>query len=82
MCVSRLYRVVDREEGPWAEVEDVNGARSRASLLAYDGPELAAGEWVSVHSSYVLERVDAAEAAAVRDEIRRAERPRELGASA
>ncbi len=80
MCVSRLYMIVAREDGPWVEVEDVFEQRSRASLLAYDGPELAAGDWVSVHSGYVLARVDAQEAQGVRNEIRRAQREeKELG---
>jgi hydrogenase maturation factor len=40
-------------------------------LLAYDGVELCAGDWVIVHSGYVIDRVDAAEAARVVEEIRR-----------
>jgi hydrogenase maturation factor len=45
---------------------------SRASLLAYDGVELSAGDWVSVHSGYVIDRVDATDAARVVEEIRHA----------
>jgi hydrogenase maturation factor len=64
------------------EVEDIDAARSRASLLAYDGPELTAGEWVSVHSGYVLAHVDGEEAAKVKEDILRAQRESsERGAS-
>lgn len=72
MCVSRFYRVL-RNDGPASvEVEDVDRVNSRASLLAYDGVELRAGDWVSVHSGYVIDRVDAADAARVAEEIRHA----------
>jgi hydrogenase maturation factor len=72
MCVSRLYKVL-RNDGPaWVEVEDVDRVNSRASLLAYDGVELSAGDWVSVHSGYVIDRVDATDAARVVEEIRHA----------
>ena len=72
MCVSRFYEVRRRDGPAWVEVEDVNRVNSRASLLAYDGVELCAGDWVSVHSGYVIDRVDAIEAARVVEEIRRA----------
>lgn len=65
MCVSRLYRVVAVGEDERVEVEDAAGARSRASLLAYDGGPLRPGEWVVAHSGYVLERVDRDEAASI-----------------
>jgi hydrogenase maturation factor len=72
MCVSRLYKVL-RNDGPaWVEVEDVDRVNSRASLLAYDGVELSAGDWVSVHSGYVVDRVDADDAVRVVEEIRHA----------
>lgn len=73
MCVSRLYRVLACDEPAWVEVENVDHVRSRASLLAYDGARLSPGEWVSVHSGYVIDRVDAAEAASAAEEIRRAQ---------
>ena len=72
MCVSRFYEVLRRDGPAWVEVEDVNRVNSRASLLAYDGVDLCAGDWVSVHSGYVIDRVDAIEAARVVEEIRRA----------
>jgi hydrogenase maturation factor len=71
MCVSRLYKVLGREDA-WVDVEDVDHVISRASLLAYEGEELDVGDWVSVHSGYVIDRVDAIEAARVVEEIRRA----------
>jgi hydrogenase maturation factor len=40
------------------------------SLLALDGPTPAPGQWLSVHSGYAIDRVDAGEAEAVRDELR------------
>ena len=75
MCVSRFCEVLRRDGPAWAEVEDVNRVNSRASLLAYDGVELCAGDWGSVHSGYVIDRVDAIEAACVVEEIRRAKTP-------
>jgi hydrogenase maturation factor len=70
--VSRLYKVVRNERTWFVEVESVDGVRSRASLLALDGPIPGPGDWVVVHSGYVLERVDAEEAASIADEIRSA----------
>ena len=72
MCLSRLYKVLGREDDAWVDVEDVDRVHSRASLLAYDGADLSAGDWVSVHSGYVIDRVDAVEAARVVEEIRHA----------
>ncbi len=69
MCVSRLYKVVRNERAWFVEVESVDGVRSRASLLALDGPVPGPGDWVVVHSGYVLERVDPDEAASVASEI-------------
>jgi hydrogenase maturation factor len=71
MCVSRFYKVL-RHDGPnWVVVEDLERAVSRASLIAYDGDDLAEGNWVSVHSGYVIDRVDGFAAASVVEEIRR-----------
>jgi hydrogenase maturation factor len=53
------------------EVEDVNHVVSVASLLAYEDTDLSPGDWVSVLSGYVIDRVDALEASSVIDEIRR-----------
>jgi hydrogenase maturation factor len=53
------------------DVEDVMGDRHRASLLAFEGPPPAPGQWVVVHSGYVLERVDDAEAGDIALELRR-----------
>lgn len=75
MCMSRLYEVLRRDGTAWVEVEDVNHVRSRASLIVYGGAELCAGDWVSVHSGYVIERVDAIDAARAVEEIRRATTP-------
>lgn len=73
MCMSRFQKVVRRDGAAWVDVEDVDHVISRASLLAYDGVELCAGDWVSVHSGYVIDQVDAVEAAQIVEEIRRAE---------
>jgi len=54
------------------DVEDLDGAVHRVSLLALDGPAPEPGEWLVVHSGYALERVDPAEAQAVLDDVRRA----------
>jgi hydrogenase maturation factor len=37
-----------------------------------DGPAPRVGEWVVVHSGYVLERVNAADAEAIAQDLRRA----------
>ena len=73
MCTSRLHRVA-RADADSADVEDVDGRVHRVSLLAFEGPTPQPGEWVVVHSGYALKRVDAAEAAAIAEEIRRAAR--------
>jgi hydrogenase maturation factor len=73
MCVSRFSKVLRRDGPAWVEVEDVDRVNSRASLLVYDGVELCAGDWVSVHSGYVIDRVDAIEAARAVEDIRRAQ---------
>lgn len=73
MCVSRFYRVTGHDGLGWVEVEDAERTRSRASLLAFDGDELLCGDWVSVLSGYVIDRVDAGEAERAIEEIRRVE---------
>lgn len=79
MCVSRFYRVLRREGLERVEVEDVNHVVSLASLLAYEDSELSAGDWVSVLSGYVIDRVDEVEAASATEEIRRAQASSETG---
>ena len=69
--MSRLHRVLDVVDEGVVNVEDVQGDAHRASLLAFDGPPLAPGQWVVVHSGYVLERVDDAEAEDIALELRR-----------
>jgi hydrogenase expression/formation protein HypC len=71
VCVSRLHRVVEVVDVGAVDVEDIQGDRHRASLLAFDGPPPAPGQWVVVHSGYVLERVDDAEAEGIALELRR-----------
>ncbi len=70
MCMSRLHRVVGGD-GSWADVKSMDGSVQRVSLLALDGPPPAAGEWLVVHSGYAIDRVDAAEAEAVEEELGR-----------
>ena len=71
MCVSRLHRVVAGEGAGAVRVEDTRGVESRVSLLALDGPAPEPGEWVVVHSGYVIGRVEPSEAEAVLAELRR-----------
>jgi hydrogenase maturation factor len=73
MCVSRFYKVLRRVGTVSVEVEDVNHVTSHASLLAYEGGELSAGDWVSVLSGYVIDRADPVEAASAAEEIRQAQ---------
>jgi hydrogenase maturation factor len=70
MCTSRLHRVVDGA-GPGAvTVADVEGRLQRVSLLALDGPEPAAGEWLVVHSGYAVGRAEPGEAESVVADLR------------
>jgi hydrogenase maturation factor len=62
MCMSRLYRVVRSDGGKTVDVEDVEGSCMRASLLALDGDPPSPGDWVVVHSGYVIDRADSDEA--------------------
>jgi hydrogenase expression/formation protein HypC len=71
MCMSRLHRVVGGGDGV-VDVEDMEGAVHRVSLLALDGPVPAVGDWLVVHSGYAIDRVDADEAEAVAADLRRA----------
>lgn len=73
MCVSCLGRVID-SDGPRAVlVENIDGLTTRASLLALDGTPPQPGEWVVVHSGYVIDRIDAGDAERAVAEIRRGE---------
>jgi hydrogenase maturation factor len=74
MCVSCLANVLDSDGPKRVLVEHVNGLITRASLLALDGPPPEPGEWVVVHSGYVIDRLDAADALVAVAEIRRGER--------
>ena len=69
MCMSRLHRV-RRVAGPGSvEVEDLDGSVHVVSLLALDGPAPEPGEWLVVHSGYVIDRADPGEAEAVAAEV-------------
>ena len=72
MCVSRLHRVIGTIDKSAVDVEDLDGARHRVSLLALEGMPPGPGDWLVVHSGYAIDRVDATEAEAVADELRRA----------
>jgi hydrogenase maturation factor len=74
MCVSCLANVLESDGPKRVLVEHVNGLITRASLLALDGPPPEPGEWVVVHSGYVIDRLDAADAKRAVAEIRRGER--------
>ncbi len=71
MCVSRLHRVVGSVDEGAVDVEDIDGARHRVSLLALEGAPPAPGDWLVVHSGYAIDRADTTEAEAVADELRR-----------
>jgi hydrogenase maturation factor len=70
MCTSRLHRAVTDPADGWMTVENSEGRLHRVSLLAFDGPQPQAGDWLVVHSGYALQRVDAEEAAAIVSELR------------
>ncbi|MGO9560328.1 MAG: HypC/HybG/HupF family hydrogenase formation chaperone [Acidimicrobiales bacterium] len=72
--MSRLHQVL-RTAAPGAvDVEDLDGAVHRVSLLALDGPPPLPGQWLVVHSGYAIDRVDAAEAESVAAQVRQAMR--------
>lgn len=79
MCLSRLHRVVGAAGEGRVEVEDVHGVHRRVSLLALDGPEPVAGEWLVIHSGYALDRVDSADAEAVAATLQAAARSERAG---
>jgi hydrogenase maturation factor len=72
MCTSRLHQVVRNPADGEVDVEDVDGAVQRVSLLALDGPPPAVGEWLVVHSGYAIDRVERSEAEAVLEDLRAA----------
>jgi hydrogenase assembly chaperone HypC/HupF len=69
MCVDFVAQVVGRD-GDLAVVES-EGRRWQASTLLM--PDTAPGDWVRVALGTVLERLDAAEAAAINEELRAAQ---------
>ena len=73
MCVSCLGNVLESDGPKRVLVEHVNGLITRASLLAFDGPSPEPGDWVVVHSGYVIDRLEAADALRSVKEIRRGE---------
>jgi len=74
MCVSCLANVLESDGPKSVVVEHVNGLMTRASLLALDGPPPVPGDWVVVHSGYVIDRLATADALLAVAEIRRGER--------
>jgi hydrogenase expression/formation protein HypC len=68
--VSRLHQVLSVPAPGLLDVEDVDGAVHRVSLLTLDGPIPRPGDWLIVHSGYAIERVDRAGAEAVVAELR------------
>ncbi len=78
MCLSRLHRVLGPAGPGELDLEDATGRRIRASLLALEGPLPGPGDWVVVHTGFVLHRVDSGEAEAAVDELRRVGLPRSV----
>jgi hydrogenase maturation factor len=68
--VSRLHQVVEVRGTGRARVTDLDGDPHEVSLLAYDGPDLAEGDWVVVHTGFVLSRADEDDAVAALAEWR------------
>ena len=70
MCMSRLHRAVTAPADGWMTVENAEGRLQRVSLIAFEGPEPQAGDWLVVHSGYALRGVDSEQAAMIVSEIR------------
>jgi hydrogenase maturation factor len=70
MCMSRFHRALTAPVDGWMMVENAEGRLYRVSLIALEGPEPQAGDWLVVHSGYALRRVDSEEAAAIVSELR------------
>jgi hydrogenase maturation factor len=73
MCVSCLGRVLGSDGAKTVLVENIDGLVTRASLLVLDGLPPQPEEWVTVHSGYVIDRIDADDAVRAVAEIRRGE---------
>ena len=58
MCTSRLHQVVGANHDGRTVVRDLNGAEHTVSLLAVEGDEPAAGDWLVVHSGFALTRAE------------------------
>ncbi|MGA2293824.1 MAG: HypC/HybG/HupF family hydrogenase formation chaperone [Acidimicrobiales bacterium] len=69
--MSCLEKVNENVDATTVLVENINGLVSRASLLALDGPAPQPGDWVVVHSGYVIDRIDTLDAQRTVAEIRR-----------
>ena len=65
MCIGFPGRVVDLDAG--GAVVDVEGRRRRASTLLV--PDVEVGDWVYVTAGTIVDRIDPAEAAAIRSTL-------------
>lgn len=65
MCLGFPGRVVDLDAG--GAVVDVEGRRRRASTLLV--PDVAVGDWVYVTAGTIVDRIDPAEAVAIRSTL-------------
>lgn len=64
MCTSRLHEVMRNTEAGTVVVRDLDGVEHAVSLLAFDGDEPTAGDWLVVHSGFALSRAEPDEVAA------------------
>ncbi|HZU79510.1 MAG TPA: hypothetical protein VE991_06305 [Acidimicrobiales bacterium] len=67
--MSRLHEVVD-VAGDRVTVTDLTGHAHTVSLLAYEGPAPAPGDWLVVHSGFALAPADGCDVAAALAELR------------
>ncbi len=67
MCLTQLGRIVEIDGADRALVVDAHGSRARVSLapLTLCGEVVAPGDWVLMHTGFAVERLGAADAAAL-----------------
>lgn len=69
MCMSRLHQVIGPADGECVRVQGLDGRRLVVSLLAYEGPPPAMGDWLVAQSGFALAPADPEDAAGALSEL-------------